>query len=707
MKSIVQLSPKHGGHDINPRQIGIFFEDINFSCDGGINANMINNYSFDGVYFSAETQEPVRDPLRYWEISGGTIESSAQGGLHKNSNYAVIQTAEETVLINRGYNGGKLHKEEDAISIKADEYYLFEAAVDASEFDGLITVCIENRNGYGLTDTVMLDIPKERGFHRISAELKGQKEEYGHLRISFRGKGRVRLDCVGFMNADFWGKGDPKWRHGKLRRDMVQALDDLKPAFMRFPGGCIVEGSIPGNEYNWKDTVGSLYERKSNFSLWSESIEDGGYNQSYQIGFYEYFCLCEDLQMKPLPTLSVGMNCQLRSFQRGEEECANIPADTNEFREYIVQNYLDLIEFANGDPKSNEWAKLRADMGHPAPFGLERIGIGNENYGPDYYTRFALIEKEIHKKYPEMLCIMCGGTHPNEKTVLGIPGLKEIYQEGKKYQNVYVDEHSYHSPKWFEEQHSRYDDYDRNDCHVYVGEYAANGSLAQLENFIRQYGEETVKAVLTGKVQMPDKDAVQEKAEKPERESAQFADGVRPMHMSNMLDTALGEAAFLIGAERNGDVVEMASYAPLFNLVDCDIWNHNLINFNPKTVCLSANYYVQQMFSLYRGNKTLDFTGELPEHVYLSVTENDKNVYIKLVNTQKDRHEIILKMDGVCSGKQIIMSGETPYVRNELSFWGNAVEHITPQETKVTVTGNESSIAVPGYSVIVLVFEKQ
>lgn len=702
MRSVVQVSKEHRGHKINPRSIGIFFEDINFSCDGGINANVINNYSFDGVYFSAETQERVEDSLRYWEISGGTIESKSNHGLHENSKYAAIRTTAGAVLINRGYNGGKSHKDKDAISIEIEERYLFEAAVDVSGFAGSVTVSVENKEGDTLTNVALPDVPTDGGFHWISAELNGKKEDYGHLCISFQGEGEVLLDRVSLMNADFWGKDDAKWRHGKLRRDMVQALADLKPAFMRFPGGCIVEGSIPGNEYNWKDTVGSLYERKGNFSLWSEKVKDGGYHQSYQIGFYEYFCLCEDLGMKPLPTLSVGLNCQLRSFQRGEEKCSNIPIDTDEFQTYILQNYLDLIEFANGNPATNKWAKLRADMGHPTPFGLERIGVGNENYGEEYFKRFAVIEKEIHERYPDMLCIMCGGTHPNEESVLGITGLKEIYKKGKKYKNVYVDEHSYHSPKWFEEQHNRYDDYDRNGCHVYVGEYAANGSLAQLEQFIEQYGEETVKAILTGKIQLPkEAGAMDEKAKK-----AAFDMGMRPMNLSNMLDTALGEAAFLIGAERNGDVVEMASYAPLFNLVDCDIWNHNLINFNPKTVCLSTNYYVQQMFSLYRGNKTLDFIGELPESVYLSVTEDEKNIYIKTVNTKEKCHEIMLKIDGVCQGRQILMSSENPYVRNELSFQGDITIQIAPQESKASVKNGELNMTILGYSVMVVVLDK-
>ena len=359
---------------------GIFFEDINYSCDGGINANMVNNYSFDGIFFSNEELKAVDDPLRYWGIDNGDFESGTVNPLHPNSRYGRIRVNERTVLTNLGFNGLKAHKEKCAMSIKQGHTYLFDCWIRADEFTGTIEVQVTDESGQPLTSSSSSEA-SDNGWKKFSCELSGTASGYGKLELQLKGTGTLDIDCVSLMDADYWHKDDPKWRYGKLRKDLIEALAGLKPTFMRFPGGCIVEGQLPGNEYNWKDTVGELYERKSNYNLWSEKVPDGGYNQSYQIGFYEYFCLCEDLGMKPLPTLSVGLNCQIRSMQRGEAECPNIPIDNEDFQKIIVDNYLDLIAFANGDPEKNEWAALRAKMGHPEPFGLDRIGIGNENYG--------------------------------------------------------------------------------------------------------------------------------------------------------------------------------------------------------------------------------------------------------------------------------------------------------------------------------------
>lgn len=244
-------------------------------------------------------------------------------------------------------------------------------------------------------------------------------------------------------------------------------------------------------------------------------------------------------------------------------------------------------------------------MGHPEPFGLDRIGIGNENYDEVYFERFDLIERAIHEKYPDMICILCAGVHPYYEDMMGTPGLNTVYEFAKKHKNVLVDEHSYHTPQWFEEQSVRFDKYDRNGAGVYFGEYAANGLLGLLEAMMSQ--SDAADGAAGGAASVLDQMDPDENA--PDL-------GMRPMNQSNQLDTALGEAAFLTGVERNGDIVAMASYAPLFNLVESDQWNHNLINFNPGTLCLSANYYVQKMFACHLGTRYLPFEGTLPEHTY-------------------------------------------------------------------------------------------
>lgn len=685
----IKFLGREAGHPVSENLFGIFFEDINFSCDGGLNANLVDNYSFDGVFFSNEELKTVEDPLRYWIVEGGSLVSGCEGALHTNSKYGRVQADGKAALINLGFNGRKAHKDECAMSILTGSTYIFESCVRVIDYEGTVTVGITDAEGKKLTGEAVLELPENGEWTQLCTEVSGLEEGYGKLVITFEGKGTIDLDCVSFMDYDYWNAGDAKWTNGKFRKDLIQALADLKPAFMRFPGGCIVEGTLPKNEYNWKDTVGALYERKSNYNLWSEKLDDGGYNQSYQIGFYEYFCLCEDLGMKPLPTLSAGLNCQIRSMMRGEAECPNIGLNSQEFQDYIVSNYMDLIEFANGDPATSEWAALRAKMGHPAPFGLERIGVGNENYDRQYLDRFEVIEKAIHAKYPDMILIMCGGLHPYYEEAMGMPSLTSYYEEvkNKGYKNVIIDEHTYHVPDWFENQVNRFDNYDRNGAGVYYGEYAANGLLGDTE-----------RAAAQGEID----------AEKLSGETGDVQEScMRPMNESNQLDTALGEAAFLTGLEKNSDIVKMSSYAPLFNLIDSDQWNHNLINFNPKTLCLSTNYYVQQMFGCNLGNWYLPYEGELPEHVFVSATETDDTIYVKLVNTSGEGHSLVLTFaDNVVYETVESLQSDNPGVRNNLEFAGEAEYEIQPQVIAVNTKDNQAEVEVKPYSVSVLVLKK-
>lgn len=679
MKTI-QVLAKEKGHPVSPELYGIFFEDINFSGDGGLNANMVKNYSFDGVFLNHEGRCAEHDPLRYWMMEGGSLVSGTEGALHENSRYGLIQAEGKAVLSNLGFNGEKTHREEGAMCIKEGHDYLFECYLRNDGYTGAVKVLITDDQGKALTEEAAVESAAKE-WTKVSAAVKGLANGYGKLEVIFEGEGAVALDCVSFMDQDYWNSGDPKWRHGKFRKDLIQALADLKPSFMRFPGGCIVEGLYAENEYDWKDTVGELYERKSNYNLWSEKLPDGGYNQSYQIGFYEYFCLCEDLGMKPLPTLTVGLNCQPRSQQRGEAECPNIPIDSEEFKTYIVDNYLDLLDFAMADPETNKWGALRAKMGHPAPFTIDRIGIGNENYGDVYFDRFEIIEKAIHEKYPDMLCILCAGLHPYPFAMNGCPGTPTYYEFANKFQNVLVDEHSYHSPDWFEKQATRFDNYDRNGSGVYYGEYAANLMLARVEAAGEGIEDEAerIKAMEEAKMKADSDDQV----------------GMRPMNQSNQLDTALGEAAFITGLERNSDIVKMSSYAPLFNLIDSDQWNHNLINFNPETLCYTLNYYVQKLFSNYVGTHTLPIEDELPEHVHMTITEDEEHVYLKLVNTGNEAHQITLQLPYACDkacGE--VLGHERLDVRNDLQFTGKAVYELQPQAVECQVQGNAFAMEV-------------
>lgn len=637
-------------HRISDHLFGIFLEDIGFSVDGGLNANMVSNYSFDGVYFNNENQTRVYDGLRYWEHVLKRIEVKNENALSSNSNYAEIAVENRGYLMNKGFNGLQKHAKKCGMSIECGKEYEFSCWIRNVSFEGEVQIQAVDEDNLALTEVhkiTMTDSTNE--WCKVSILTAGIAEGYGQLKITFFGNGVLQLDCISFMNTDVWHKDDPKWSHGKLRKDLVETLEALHPAFMRFPGGCIVEGMRATNEYNWKNTVGNLWDRKSDYCLWAEAVPDGGYNQSYQIGFYEYFCLCEDLQMKPLPTLPAGINCQIRKFQyKYDEEL--MPVDSDYFQNTIIQSYLDLIEFANGRPEDGPWARLRAEMGHPETFHLEMIGIGNENFGKEYRKRFTLIENAIKKKYPEMKCIMCAGFLPHKPFVA--PTWNYVY---KNHPDAIVDEHSYHSPKWFEKQNHRYDFYRRRNAKVYVGEYSANGMMA-------------------GKKMTADN--------------------------SNCFDSALGEAAFLTGVERNGDVVEMASFAPLFNMVDSNQWFSNMIDFSPKSVCPSVNYYVQKMFMNYVGNVYVAYKGKLPPHVYISITRDRKALYIKIVNTGKKIHTLNLS-DPWLSKKNAVMEQLQGALeeKNKIFFEGAVQLNIIPQKSEWNIDGDTLEVEVQGQSV--------
>ncbi len=606
MKTLTLRIQKDQAYPISPKLYGIFLEDINFACDGGLNANKVVNYSFDGLYYDKKAGRALSDPLRYWTLTGGVAESECAGQISEKTRFLSFYVKEEAVLSNLGYNGHAEYATKPAMSVEEGHSYEFSCLIRGN-FRGTVTAWVEDEAGEALTDVFTFDIPN--AWAEKKGLLEGLRSEYGKLMLRFTGHGYVDLDLVCLSDADWWGKGDPKWTGGRFRRDMVEALRELRPKFLRFPGGCIVEGRCPGNEYNWKHTVGRLEEREANFNLWSETMEDGGYCQSYQLGFYEYFCLCEDLGAEPLPTLSAGLFCQARTREK-------IALDDPKFEEETVANYLDLIEFANGVPGSSKWAELRVQMGHPAPFGLKMIGVGNENYGRAYRERFERIEKAVHKVHPEIRLVFCGGLRSWKLTLAGKWDYVKTLCPGG-----WLDEHVFRSPRWFIRNNRRYDRYERGTAKVYLGEYAANGELAG-----RRYAVEK----------------------------------------ANPFISALAEAAFLTGIERNADVVDMASYAPLFNMVGGVNWSHNLIVFSSRYLMKTANYMVQQLFGANYGENYVPVKANLPKGCFCSCTYNGRDYFLKIVNTTRADYGLALpgrKMEHRC------ITG-APGTRNFLTFKG-------------------------------------
>src|SRR5690606_11326663 len=498
---VVDLSAS--GIKIQPTMYGLFFEDINFGGDGGLYGELIKNRSFE-----------FPDPKMGWQEPNSTGPSlNGDSGLGKITNYVnpkgnkkyshtVVNNDENYLLYNEGYRG---------IGLKRDARYD-------------LSVLLANNNGiqkvkFALvdsTDAVLAStefIPQAGGWKSYEAVLVPDRTEAkAKLRISFEGRGSIDMDMVSLFPQDTW-----KGRKKGLRRDLVELLDGLEPGFLRFPGGCIVEGRTLAQRYQWQNTVGPVLDREILVNRWNTEFDHRptpDYYQSFGIGFYEYFQLSEDLGAEPMPILGCGMACQ---FNTGEL----VPMEA--LAPY-VQEALDLVEFANGD-LDTPWGKLRADMGHPEPFNMKYLGIGNEQWGPEYFQRYKVFAQAIGEKYPEIILISTPGPFPDgDMFDYGWEQMKEL--------NVAIaDEHFYRSPEWFRENADRYDGYDRKGPKVFAGEYAAQSvAIASPDN-------------------------------------------------KNNWNCALSEAAFMTGLERNAEVVHLTSYAPLMAHSEGWQWTPDLIWF--------------------------------------------------------------------------------------------------------------------------------
>lgn len=513
------------GAKINPAMWGIFFEDINLGADGGLYAELVKNRGFEFPDSMMGWSRPV--PI---SKSGG-IEIRTDAPFNPaNQHYLRFNSAGDpmTRVSNEGFRG---------IGVKAGERYVFSAQVRAAEGKPVLRIELVGTNGSVLASARMKAIPSE--WTQLSASLRASATDpKARLDLILEDASAVDLDMVSLFPAKTW-----KNRPGGLRADMVQALADLKPGFLRFPGGCIVEGFNLGNRYQWKKTIGPVEERQTMINRWNIEFKHRltpDYFQSFGLGFFEYFQLSEDIGAEPLPILSCGLACQFNSG----EACPLDKLDP------FIQDALDLIEFANG-ATTTTWGAKRAAMGHPAPFNLKMIGIGNENWQQPYIERYAKFHAALKEKHPEIQLVSSAGPGPaDERFNFAWPKLRELKAD-------IVDEHCYANPIWFLSSTHRFDSYDRNGPKVFFGEYAAQ------------------------------------------------SDKIVSVNNRNNWDCALAEAAFMTGMERNADVVRMASYAPLFAHIDGWQWTPNLIWTDNLRIHGTPNYYVQQMFMHHRGDVVL------------------------------------------------------------------------------------------------------
>lgn len=541
--------------------LGIFFEDINYAADGGLYAELVQNRDFEYTPGDKEGRDKTWTSTHSWTLEGANTSFSVDtvNPIHPhNPHYGVLDTkVPGAALINAGFDGIAIHKGE------AYNLSLFARSLQGK--GGKLNISLVSKTGAILAQTtVHVSGNNWKNNNAILTAAAGADDAY--LSIRPQTAGRIALDMISLFPQNTF-----KGRKNGLRADLAQTIADIHPRFVRFPGGCVAHGDGLGNIYRWKNTIGPLEARTPQRNLWS-------YHQTAGLGYFEYFRFCEDIGAEPLPVIAAGVPCQ-NSGTGGGGQQGGIPM--NEMDAYI-QDIIDLIEYANGDIHT-AWGKKRADAGHPQPFHLKYIGIGNEDLISDVFEeRFTMIYKAIQARHPEI-------------TVIGTAGPAAEgtdYEEGwgiaGKLQVPMVDEHYYQSPGWFINNQEYYDRYDRSRSKVYLGEYAAH---------------------LPG----------------------------RP----NNLETALAEALYLTALERNGDVVSMASYAPLLAKEGHTQWNPDLIYFNNTTVKPTVGYEVQKLYGLNAGNEYLPATIALDNNqdavkkrVAVSVVRDtgSKTVIIKMVN---------------------------------------------------------------------------
>lgn len=620
--------------EIQPTMWGLFFEDINFAADGGIYAELIKNRSFE-----------FYKPLMGWEITprgnyeGSVLVLNREETHSSNPRYArvtVVDNDKPVTMKNSGFRG---------MGVKQGVQYNFSLWA-RQKAGSSIKLNIELQNSSNETIGKALLNPASGEWTKYEVSFTSSKTDpQASLVLTFEGKGILDVDMISLFPADTW-----KNRPGGLRADLVQMLYDMKPGFLRFPGGCIVEGHDLSVRYQWKKTVGDVEEREMIVNRWNTEFNHRltpDYYQTFGLGFYEYFLLSRDLGAEPLPIINCGMACQ---FNTGEL----VPMYQ---LEPYIQDALDLIEFANGSIDT-QWGKLRAEMGSPEPFNMKFIGVGNEQWGPQYIERYIEFEKAIKAKYPEIIIVSGSGPFPDgEDFEFGMKALKELNAE-------IIDEHYYRPPQWFFDNATRYDSYDRQGPKIFAGEYAAQSvAIASPNN-------------------------------------------------RNSWLTALSEAAFMTGLERNAEVVHLTSYAPLFAHVEGWQWTPDLIWFDNLRVYGTPNYYVQKLFANHRGSHVVPIllngqaiTGQDGLYASAVIDKSTKEVTLKIVNNSESARKTSVQINGVKgimpNAKKIVLKADDLNAENSLDNPGN----IYPAESQLKLKGNLVSTDLDPMSLTIIVIK--
>ena len=613
---------------ISPDLFGIFFEDLNYAADGGLYAELIQNRSFE--YSSADN--PDWNFFTAWELrqNGGksSIALETETPLHPNNPHYLVVSLDggDVELCNSGFDG---------IVLKAGASYRI--SLFARELSGTIDalqIRLMSRLGDVLGEATLAE--PTGAWTKYTATITPTADEgFARFVLLIQGTGSIALDVISlFPEATF------RSRDNGLRADLAQAIADLQPKFMRFPGGCLAHGDGLDNMYRWKDTIGPIETRREQPNIWN-------YHQSVGLGYYEYFKFCEDIGAKPVPIVPAGCCCPNTGAKyTGLWEQGQQGLSMDEMPDY-VQEVLDLIEWANG-PATSTWGAKRAEAGHPEPFGLEYLGIGNEDrITPVFEVRFRMIHDAVKAKHPKIILIGTVGPRPDgEDYDLG-------WQLAREMQVDMVDEHVYQKPDWFWDNVQRFDGYDRSAPTVYLGEFAAHD-----------------------------------------------------IGRRSTLRSALAEAAYMTALERNGDVVRLVSYAPLLGKQRRLQWEPDLIYFDNAAIYPTINYYVQQLFTSNSGDRYLPTTvsAEPEKLIALSCVQesNSGDMILKLVSRSDVPVRAEIALSGVGdiapNASCTVISGDL-MDENLYSFWNS---HLTTPRTEALEVAPQFSYEIPAHSLSVI-----
>ncbi|MDI9863307.1 alpha-L-arabinofuranosidase C-terminal domain-containing protein [Flectobacillus sp. DC10W] len=622
--------------EVSPTMWGIFFEDINMGADGGIYAELVKNRSFE--FFK---------PLMGWKItSPNTLQ-----GFYLGSEITIVNQPEKASTNPRYLHVNLMNPNAKSLGISNEGFrgmgikkglrYDFSVFYRQKTAHTVLVIELVSSSGQVLGQTKISPNDTSNEWRKLETSFTANETDAkAKLNIWFEGNGEIDLDMISLFPSDTW-----KGRKEGLRADMVQMLADMKPGFIRFPGGCIVEGHDLSVRYQWKKTLGPIENRKLIVNRWNYEMAHRlapDYFQTFGLGFMEYFQLAEDIGAEPLPILNCGMACQ---FNSGEL------APLNQLEPYI-QDALDLIEFANGD-STTFWGKVRINLGHPKPFNLKMLGVGNENWGTQYIERLEIFKEKLQAIYPNIKLVCSTGPLPNG------PLFDYLNPTLRKMEVGFVDEHFYSRPEWFFANAKRYDSYNqKTKTKVFAGEYAS-----------------------------------------------QSVGMVSPENKNNWL-TALSEAAFMTGMERNAGVVQMASYAPLFAHIDGWQWTPNLIWVDNLKSMATPNYHVQKIYSNYKGTHTVSMlykdkqvsAGQDSLFASAVIDKNSQELILKIVNQSKDKRQISIQIEGL---SKLPKTGNLIKLENENLEALNTLERpneIQAVENTITLSGKNVDLAISGYS---------